>query len=142
MFNSNAFNQTEFKPRTAGIPVPQLADWFDGEPIWTVQSMTAEQNAIVNDAVLRSNAMGTLITAAINSATKDKTDLVKNLLGLGDNMPEDIVRRVEMLVQASVTPCDRETAVNLSIRFPTIFYALTNKIIELSGEGAEMAGKP
>jgi hypothetical protein len=57
-------------------------------------------------------------------------------------MPEDIVRRVEMLVQASVTPCDRETAVNLSIRFPTIFYALTNKIIELSGEGAEMAGKP
>ncbi len=143
-FDSARFNATEFVPRQDKIAVPQLAAFFaEGEEaVWVVQSLTAEQNAIVNEAASRSQAVGTLVSAIMNSTMKERASAIQNMLGLGDSMPEDTVRRIEILVQGSVTPCDRETAVNISIRFPEIFYKISNRILELSGEGAQAVGKP
>ena len=44
-----------------------------------------------------------------------------------------------MLVACSVSPaCTEQTAIKLAATFPTVFYSLTTKIIELTGLGHEV----
>jgi hypothetical protein len=60
-------------------------------------------------------------------------------------VPADISRRIEMLTAGAVNPAlgaaNRDVAVKLAESFPGVFYALTNAIINLTGQGSE-PGKP
>ena len=40
MFDSKKFNQVNFQPATSKVLVPELADFFQGEPEWEVRGLT------------------------------------------------------------------------------------------------------
>ena len=76
----------------------------------------------------------------------DKAEAIRGAMGLSaDEVPADVSRRIEMLTWGSVSPVlgmdGRDVAVRLGENFPTLFYQLTNRILELTGSGAEL-GKP
>lgn len=144
MFDAERFNTATLALREQTVEVPQLAEFFKGKPEWTVRGLTGEEVALVNEAQERSRNLETLIEAiASGGSGKRVTEGIKEALGLGDEVPADITRRIEMLILGSVQPaCDREMAIRLSTFFPTVFYELTNTILNLSGEGGDIVGKP
>lgn len=155
-FDINLFESKIFKDRTFDIDVSELKDFFksknekdekkdekDNEStkppkyIWTVRGLTASEIAIANESVESNRNLESFITAISSKSQSDKVDAVKDVLGLPtDKTPNDLVRRFSMLVAGSVSPkCPQNIAVKLADSFPTTFYKLTNKIIELTGEG-------
>jgi len=138
--DSSAFLKASFSPREASIDVPQLAEFFeDDSPKWKVRSLTAAELARCNNA-----GETTKKTAALVQALSEgpNADAIRKLAGIVDaGTPEDVSRRIQALVIGSVEPAlseeNRDVAVKLAETFPMIFYALTNRIFELTGEGSE-----
>lgn len=142
-FNAQLFLQTRFEPRTEKVPVPDLRDWFEGEPVWTVRGLTGHELARVNQAAEAAGSLEALAQALAAQAPAEKAEALRQILGLADDdTPADLARRIEMLRLGSVDPaCDRELAVALADRFPVEFYQLTNAISRLTGKG-KTPGKP
>ena len=141
------FLNAALAPRTAEVEVPELAGalFAEGEkPVWVVRGLTAAELARSNMAAERADGLRALVLAMAGQG--DKAAEMKRALGLNDDeVPPDVSRRIELLTAGSVTPAlgleRRDVAVKLGEAFPTVFYKLTNKILELTGEGAEL-GKP
>ncbi|HHB11934.1 MAG TPA: hypothetical protein ENK62_01885 [Chromatiales bacterium] len=141
-FDSRKFLNTEFRPRTEEVRVPDLAPFFDGEPVWVVRGLTGHELARVNAAAEAARSMEALAEALAAQAPAEKAEALKQLLGLGEDTPEDLARRIEMLRLGSVEPeCDRELAVKLADAYPVEFYQLTNAISRLTGMG-KLPGEP
>lgn len=139
----NRFANATFVQREASIPVPELAEWFaEGEEqVWVVRGLTAaELGRAQQSASTREATLAALVNAMAGEG--DKASEIRKAMGLSDeNVPEDVSRRIEMLVAGSVNPKlsqdQRDVAVKLAEAYPTTFYALTNKITNLTGQGAE-----
>lgn len=137
------FMQSSLAARTATVDVPELKAFFGKDaPKWTVRGITAAELARAKEAAEDS---GDLTRAAVEalSGSGDKVEALRKLLGVSDkNTPGDISRRIEMLTHGSVSPeigsGRRDVVVKLSENFPTVFYNLTNQILSLTGEGAEL----
>ncbi len=145
-FNADKFTSAAFRPRTETLDLPALAPFFDaGEPPqWTVRGLTAAEFARAQDAEKRNSSIDMLIGAL--SATQGKAEAVdaaRKALGLTNaNTPGEIAKRLEMLVAGSVAPVvTMETAVRFSETLAIDFYLVTNKIVELTGQGFDL-GKP
>jgi len=127
--------------REATIPVPELKEFFAADkPEWTVRGLTAAELARANDAAEAGQSINDLVEAL---AKGEKADAIRKLAGVpGKDVPKDVSRRIQMLVSGSVSPLldeeTRDVAVKLAETFPTVFFNLTNKIVNLTGEGAEM----
>lgn len=145
-FNADKFTSAAFRPRTETLDLPALAPFFDaGEPPqWTVRGLTAAEFARAQDAEKRNSSIDMLIGAL--SATQGKAEAVdaaRKALGLTHaNTPGEVAKRLEMLVAGSVAPVvTMETAVRFSETLAIDFYLVTNKIVELTGQGFDL-GKP
>lgn len=145
-FDAAKFAAAPFAPRTATIELPALAPFFDeGEqPAWVVRNLTAAEFARAQDAEKRNSSIDMLIGAL--AAAQSKSEAVaeaRRALGLaGGNTPGEVAKRLELLVAGSVAPVvTMDTAVLLAERFAIDFYLLTNKILELTGQGCDL-GKP
>ena len=132
--------------RESTIKVPELADFFpEGEKAeWTVRGLNAGELARAREATDRTEQMKALVAAMAGDG--DKAASLREAMGLSDDeVPGDVSRRIEMLAAGSVSPVigsdRRDIAVKLAEAFPVTFYNLTNKIQELTGQGAEL-GKP
>ena len=141
------FLNAALKPREVSIEVPELAEWFgkDEKPVWVVRGLTAAELGRANQAADKSNENLRALVAAMAGAG-DKAGAIRKTMGLSDDdVPTDVSRRIEMLAAGSVSPevgsANRDVAVKLAESFPTIFYNLTNNILNLTGQGAE-TGKP
>ena len=137
-FNTEKFGQSSFSHRMEDIPVPGLSVFFeDDEPaIWQVRGLTGHELAKVNEAVKLNKDVGSILSGISSELHSEKIDSIKEVLGLGDNTPDDLVRRISSLRYGSVIPeITQEIAVRLADSFPTTFFQLTNKIFELTGEG-------
>jgi hypothetical protein len=137
-FNTEKFDQSQFQERTTEVPVPELSEFFDKEDklIWTVRGLTGHELAKVNEAIRLNKDIDSILSGITSETQSEKIEAVKESLGLTDNTPGDLVRRIAALKNASVDPVtSQEMAVKLADTFPTIFYLLTNKIFELTGEG-------
>lgn len=141
------FLNAALRPREASIEVPELAQWFgDGEPaVWVVRSLTAAELGRANQAAERGLENVKAMVAAL-AGDGDKAGAIRSAMGISDeDVPADVSRRIEMLAAGSVSPVlgseNRDVAVRLAETFPTVFYNLTNHILTLTGQGAEM-GKP
>jgi hypothetical protein len=137
------FLQAQFQAREATIALPPDLHEFFGKS-WRVRGLTAAELARANEAASRGDSMRALVTALAGAG--DKAEAIKSSLGLSDEeVPADISRRIEMLAAGSLEPKlgaeNRDVAVRLAESFPTVFYELTNKILSLTGDGAEV-GKP
>ncbi len=139
MFDDKAFMRAKFQPRTAEVSVPGLAAFFPEEttPVWTVRNMTGDELAKSMEATARQKDMDTLIKALANQSAQ--IDEIRASLGIGDDVAVELAKRLEQLVMASVDPViDKPLAVKLAENYPIEFYQLTNKIIELTGLGADL----
>lgn len=139
------FLNAALAPRTEEVPVPELAAWFGEEtsPTWTIRGLTAAEMGRAREAAEegRTDNMRALVSALAGDG--DKVSAIRKAFGLAeDDVPGDVSRRIEMLAAGTVSPDlgaeKREVAVKLSETFPTLFYNLTNKIIVLTGQGAEL----
>lgn len=139
-FDIEKFETINFKDRIESIPVPRLRAFFkleDGEePVWKVRGMTGEESAMAKQAVQDNKNIDAVISAIGSSVKKDKIAGIKELAGLSDKVPDELVQRYAWLRQGSYDPvCNEELAKKLALNFPEEFYTLTNKILELTGKG-------
>ena len=142
-FDAKKFLKTKWTERTENYPVPDLHAFFpNGEnSVWTVRGLTGQELGCAAEAAERNKSMAAIMEGLAGNVSKDKTDAVKDLLGIGGTVPADIAKRLEHLQLGSVNPvCPRELAVKLCEAFPIEFYQITNKIMELSGKG-QLPGK-
>jgi len=139
MFDDKAFMRAKFQPRTAEVPVPALQAFFpDGAPaVWTVRNLTGDELAKSMEATNRQKSIDTIIQALATQS--EQIDEIRASLGIGDDVATELIKRLEQLVIASVDPAiDKPLAVKLAENYPVEFYQLTNKIIELTGLGADL----
>jgi len=143
-FNSTKFMKQEFQPRTEAVEVPALSAWFDksddGEPVscaWKVRGLTASELAKIFEASNKAKNFDSIVQAIASS--KAKIDELKEVLGIGNDVPADVMKRLEQLTLGSVEPeIDTSVAVKLAEKFPIEFYMLTNKITVLTGLGMDV----
>jgi len=138
-FDIDKFEQKQFRNRTVDVPVPELKSFFqdDEAPVWIIKCLSATELSEANEAVESNRNLEAVISAVSGKSRTEKVEAVKDVLGLPtDKTPNDLVRRFSMLVSGSVSPeCPQNIAVKLAENFPTTFFKLTNKIIELTGRG-------
>jgi hypothetical protein len=141
-FDARSFMRAQFEPRTAAVPVPALKQFFgDDEPAWTVRGMTASEMARSMEAASRHKTLDAVVQAL--SSNKAKIEELREALGMSDEVPGEIAKRLEQLATCSVAPvADLQLAVKLSTAYPVEFYQLTNKIVELTGLGMDVKKPP
>ena len=135
-FDIQGFSGTKFEPRTEEVEVPALKEWFDkGEkPLWKVRGQTSNEMVKAFESVGKNKTLDSLIKAI--GSTKKQIDEIKEAIGVSDQVPEDIIKRLEQIVTCSIDPViDMPTAVKLAEAFPIEFYTITMKIVELTGLG-------
>lgn len=135
MFNANAFNNAQWSPRTEAIAVPDLIDFFDGaEPMIKVRGLTANELARCNEAATKRSNINLVISQL--ALSQEHLSDIKKLLGNSDDVPGEIAKRLEMLTLAAIDPkFTLDTVIKLADCFPLLFYELTNKILNLTGQG-------
>lgn len=142
-FDVKKIKNTDFSARTAGVPVPELKDFFDdGEkPVWTVRNLTGVEVGMVNEVGEKYKRLDAA-AKAFNGTHKEKIEAFKALFGVSQEMPQETAKQTEILTIASVEPvCDIELACLIRDKFPVVFATITRKVYELTGLGA-VPGKP
>jgi len=142
MFDMNKFATANFLVRASKVPVPEMEKFFPGDTdkkdmVWEVRGLSAEELAVVNEAVQQNKNTSAILSAIGSKVTKEKIGAIKEAMGVSeDNAPDDVVRRIAMLTAGCVTPeCPQDIAVRIGDAFPQVFYKITNKITELTGLG-------
>lgn len=137
------FLNESLSSREATIEVPELKDFFGKEkPKWVVRGLTAAELGRANEAADRGQENIKALVDAM-AGNGDKAEALRKTMGISDKeTPSDISRRIEMLSAGSVSPElgpeNRDVAVKLAESFPTVFFNLTNRILSLTGQGAEV----
>lgn len=143
-FNEKKFMNTNFTPRTKDVKVPDMKDFFDkdSEPVFRVRGLTGNELARVHEAVHKHRDVAGLISGLLSGQSQEKIDSIRTALGVTDDVPAEIARRLEMISIASVDPkITLEVAVKFCEIYPIEFYSVTGTISELTGEG-QIPGKP
>lgn len=147
MFDKKKFMQAKFEPRTEDVPVPDLAEFFpdlkDGEiPVWKVRGLSGVELGHCSEEADRNKNISAIVDGMASSIPKEKTKAVKELLGVGGKVPQDIAKRIAHFEAGSVEPkVDKEFAVRFCKVYPVEFYQCTNTIMKLTGQG-HVPGKP
>ena len=146
-FDLNRFRGAVLTPRQASVPVPDLRHFFPEEenPVWIVRGLTGEELARANEASARYATVAAAVQALANaaSAQQEQTAALQTLIGYGSEVPADLAKRFDHLIFGSVEPkIDRETAVRLFAGYPIVAFTLTNRILELTGEGPDLGKAP
>lgn len=144
------FLSASFVHRQAEVPIAEdaLAQslFDDDEPrVWVVRGLNSAEMGRVNEAA-EGNLENVRAMVEAMAGEGDKAEAIRKALGISSqDVPRDVSRRIEMLTQGSVSPLlgteNRDVAVKLAENFTTVFYDLTNRILNLTGQGAEL-GKP
>jgi len=143
-FDVAGFKKAKFEDRTEKVPVPDLADWFEEgeEAAFVVRGLTGEELARCNEAASRNSNVSNLVEALGSNNAQEQIDAMREMLGVGDSVPEDLAKRIEQLSRGTVDPdMDHEAAVKFAEAYPVEFYQITNKINELTGQGRQVQKK-
>jgi hypothetical protein len=143
-FDSKKFMKQEFERRTESVKVPDLKAWFgDDDPVWVVKGLTGVELARVNEAGSKNVLSAQLLEMVMAKSDKETVASLKQQMGLGDDTPADVAKRLELLVSGSVKPeVSLELAVKLAETFPIEFATLTNSVMTLTGKGSIALAKP
>jgi len=141
MFDKQAFMTRSFIPRKGVVSVPDMKAFFpkDAACDWTVRGLTADELSSCNEAADKMKSVGAIVDAMTGGSDKEKAEAIKEILGIDIELHPDTIKRMEMLVFASVDiEVDLPLAVKLSEVYPIEFFSITNKISELTGQGQEV----
>jgi hypothetical protein len=137
------FLNESLSSRTATVEVPELKSFFGKDkPEWLIKGLTAAELGRANLAADKGQENLKALVEAM-AGTGDKVQALRKTMGISEEeIPADVSRRIELLVAGSVEPKlgqdSRDVAVKLAETFPTVFYNLTNQILSLTGQGAEV----
>lgn len=143
MFNEKAFQKASFTPRTHKHYVPELKEFFGegAELEWEVRGLEGPELFRAKLAVDRDRIISAAVTA-MSASGNEQIQAFRELMALGDGVPEEYSKRIEIVSLGSVTPkVSRETVVKLAKAFPATINTLSDKILELTGLGHQV-GKP
>ena len=144
--DKEGFLNTTFQPREEGVEVPALAPWFtdlaEGEtPSWTVRGLTHQELARAKEAADRSKSVEA-VAQALAGGRGEKVQAIKDVMGTGDDVPQDTAKRMEMLQMGSTDPeADLDLALLMAKAFPVEFQQITDTIVRLTGQGQEAVKK-
>lgn len=138
-FDRDRFINTGMKPRMAVVAVSDMADFFAPDNAeWTVRGLTGQELGQAKAAVAARKDIAALVSNLLAGQSAEKADAVKRLFDLGEDVPPDVALRIHLLRLGSVSPAaDEETAVKICTCFPIEFAQLTQRILELTGQGHE-----
>lgn len=142
-FNDKKFMNTNFQPRTQDVPVPDLKDFFDADTpaIFKVRGLTGPELARTHEAVSKHQDIANLVNGLLSGQSGEKVEAIRKALGINDDVPAEIAKRLEMLTTASIEPkITLDIAVKLCDAYPIEFYEITGAIIALTGKG-QVPGK-
>jgi len=144
MFNKKDFMRTKFSSRENEVKVPSLAPFFgDAAPVWRVRGLTGAELARVGEAAETARNMQAIIAGLVSGEATEITEAVRCHLGLSDDVPQGLTRRLEMLILGSVEPeVDREVAVKIAEKYPIEFNMITGEIVRLTGLGSQPGKLP
>ena len=143
-FDLKKFQKAKFEPRTETVKVASLASFFgEDDPVFTVRGLTGEELARVNAAQSKAKSLNALVEALAGQDQHEKVKAIRDGMGLSeDDIPEDLARRIEMMVHGCVSPSlDAQAAAKLFRVAPVDGYAISNTITALSGKGM-ILGEP
>lgn len=142
-FQSERFQAAMLSWPVVDVPVPDLAQWFAGSPVWRVRGLSANELAKVEQADRRAAIAEALSAAIASGAAREIADGVRDLLGRSAAIEEVYARQIEILVLGSVDPVvDHALAARLGEMAPVTFKALVNAILAATGQGATAPKKP
>lgn len=148
-----ALRSLALRQREARVPVPEITALaahlgLEVGPeglVWTVRGLTGEEVARVNDLNSRPEVIAAAaeVLAGRAGSQSQTADAMRGLLGLSADTPLDLAQRFDRLVFGSVdVAVERSDCVWLFHHFPALGYRLTNKILELTGAGSDVAKPP
>lgn len=143
MFDEKKFSRAAFVPRTHRHFVPELKGYFgsDEESYWEVRGLTGQEMFQAKMAIDRDKTIRAAI-AAMATTGNEQIQAFQELMALGESVPEEYSKRIELVSIGSVAPkVERTTVVKLAKNFPATLNTLSDKILELTGLGHEL-GKP
>jgi hypothetical protein len=141
--DTKKFKTASFKDRTDEIKVEQLKLFFpqDEKPIWKIRAISGEEMYSVRAAVDRARNTEEVLSQLVSGSSKEKAEAALKALGLGDDLPEDYIRRLHILRFGSVDPNLKddveglEMAKKVADAYPTLFNSLTDRIMAITGLG-------
>jgi hypothetical protein len=137
-FDATSFINTKFEPRTKDIPVPDLKKWFPKKekPVWKIRVLTGAELGQAEQAAENKELSEKIYESLLTKNSKDVADRVKELVGQTAEKPASTAKRLYHIHYASIDPvCPFELAVKLCDNYPVLFYAISNAILVLSGQG-------
>jgi len=144
-FDKNKFITTRFIPRQEELEFKDLQAFFDEneKPVFTVKGLTGVEYAKAREAADRNKDIQAIFEGLASSKSKNKTEAIKDLLNLGNDVPQIIAIKLELFLYGLVEPePDLDFAKKLCKNFPIEFLQITQKIEELTGMGAVAEKKP
>lgn len=138
-FKLRDFLNANLESREESVTLPDLSGWFEGEPVWRVRGLTGAELAQVNEAAETAKNVEAIAAALVGPDASEKTTALRRLIGVAGDVPSDLVKRLEMIVLASVEPAiERDVAVRFADAFPVEFFQVTNAILRLTGQGKRL----
>lgn len=140
-FDIKKFRSANFSAREKEVPVPQLEQFFNGDSkrVWVVRSLTGEELFAVRQAGEKSRNIEAVIEKLVSGDTREKIKGALEAIGISQDLPEDYVRRLEMLCRGSVRPgIEKKDAVRMAESYPMVFTNLTDEIMILTGMGKKL----
>jgi hypothetical protein len=153
-FRAEHFARATLAPRTREVPVPELADWFDGETaterkaaaVFIVRGLSADEYALAKDAhLMNMRKLGLL--KALEREDPDPNQIAEEaraaIRGSAEDKHAQIAFRQEMIRHGVVDPVLSEEAVaKLAAHFAMLIFRISDAINDLTGRGSEAAKKP
>lgn len=143
MFDLEKFRKADFKPREAEIEFSALAEAGFGDGKFTVRGLTATEIAQAEEAATRGKLVSQLVEKLAGSSGKDQVDALLEGVGISDDVPAQLTKRMEHVCLGSIKPkLELSDVVALANAYPIEFSQLANKVLELTGLGQEADVKP
>jgi len=139
-FDAEKFLNTKMQPRTADVPVPGLASWFDGEdkPAWKVRGVSGQELGQAKQAVEQRKDIAALVSGIVGGQSAEKAAAAKKIMNIDDSVPSNVALNIHLVKLGSVEPAaDEDLAVKMCTCFPVEFQQISKKILELTGQGYE-----
>ncbi|HET56887.1 MAG TPA: hypothetical protein ENN35_00410 [Deltaproteobacteria bacterium] len=139
MFDTKRFMKETFEPRTADVDMSELKDYFDeGEnAVFTVRCLEGIEIGRAKEAAARNRNIRAILEGIVSQRSDDVKESIRKLIGVDDDVPQDIAEKAEYVVTGLADPPDwkLDNVLWLCRYFPVNFYALSQKILELTGLG-------
>jgi hypothetical protein len=144
-FNTSAFMTQKFARREDEVEIKDstLLEFFpEGKKaVWKIQGLTADELARCDSAAETYEKVAAVAKGLAGDNAAKITEAIQKILGTGTDVHTEVVRRQEHLIYGSVSPkITKPMAVRIAEVAPVEFFAITNKILELTGLG-QIAGK-